>query len=314
MGLKSGHALGCEGVVQRRGAKDPGLQALTERTITVAREPTPRELREQERNPWRRLHKHDHECDDRLALGAPTGGRYQHPFSHGDGARWTLESRLGNLLPGFRTPCARSRPARAGAGIARRRPAALLVCGRRAGPGAADRAASGDRSDRADSSAAAGRRHTRLLPGKPAPGPVKRLAADEAHRLEGAEAYAVRLDPLRGFLRTPAEPPVLSSFTEQGALLSQLQCLQELAPTLFHPALCGIIYSKSQHATRHRPQNQQRDGRPQSSPTLSGANGYVRKKSASAMRSGRTEVTDISPLFLSDSSSSFLVKPNPETT
>jgi hypothetical protein len=71
---------------------------LTERTAKVPHEPTPHELRQQERNPWTRLPKHDEEFNGRLVLGAPTGSWYQHSYSYSDGARWTLKSRLGHLL------------------------------------------------------------------------------------------------------------------------------------------------------------------------------------------------------------------------
>jgi hypothetical protein len=71
---------------------------LTERTTKVPHDPTPQELRQQERNPWTRLPKHDEEFNGRLALGAPAKSWYQHSYSYSDGARWTLESRLGLLL------------------------------------------------------------------------------------------------------------------------------------------------------------------------------------------------------------------------
>ncbi|MFJ9209346.1 hypothetical protein [Streptomyces sp. NPDC102264] len=74
---------------------------LTERTTKVPHEPTSQELRQQDRAPWTRLPKYDEEFNDRLALGAPTGSRYQHSYSYSDGARWTLESRLGHLLQGL---------------------------------------------------------------------------------------------------------------------------------------------------------------------------------------------------------------------
>ncbi|WP_369392491.1 hypothetical protein AB5J72_36605 [Streptomyces sp. CG1] len=61
-------------------------------------EPTPQEVRQQQRNSWTRLPKYDEEFNGRLAIGAPAGSRYQHSYSYSDGARWSLESRLGHLL------------------------------------------------------------------------------------------------------------------------------------------------------------------------------------------------------------------------
>ncbi|MGW3172990.1 hypothetical protein [Streptomyces sp. NPDC001153] len=72
--------------------------ALTERTTKVRHEPTPQEVRQQQRSPWTRLPKYDEEFNGRLAIGAPAGSRYQHSYSYSDGARWSLESRLGHLL------------------------------------------------------------------------------------------------------------------------------------------------------------------------------------------------------------------------
>ncbi|MGW0669923.1 hypothetical protein [Streptomyces sp. NPDC002746] len=72
--------------------------ALTERTTKVPHEPTPQELRQQEHNPWTRLPRYDEEFNGRLAIGAPSGSWYQHSYAYSDGARWTLESRLGHLV------------------------------------------------------------------------------------------------------------------------------------------------------------------------------------------------------------------------
>ncbi|MET7479838.1 hypothetical protein ABZT17_36520 [Streptomyces sp. NPDC005648] len=71
---------------------------LTERSTRVPHEPTPQEVCQQERNPWTRLPKYDEEFNGRLAIGAPANSWYQHSYSYSDGARWTLESRLGLLL------------------------------------------------------------------------------------------------------------------------------------------------------------------------------------------------------------------------
>ncbi|MEV4436715.1 hypothetical protein [Streptomyces sp. NPDC049585] len=72
--------------------------ALTERTTKVPHDATPQEIRQQQRNPWTKIPAYDHEFDGRLELGAPAGSWYQYSYSYRDGARWTLESRLGHLL------------------------------------------------------------------------------------------------------------------------------------------------------------------------------------------------------------------------
>ncbi|WP_370078106.1 hypothetical protein [Streptacidiphilus sp. MAP12-16] len=76
---------------------------ICERTSKQPHEPTPRELRDAERQPtWMRsrIPKYDHVPDGRLMIDAPghdsTYGHRQYDCS--DGARWTLESRLGHLL------------------------------------------------------------------------------------------------------------------------------------------------------------------------------------------------------------------------
>jgi hypothetical protein len=73
--------------------------ALTERTSKVPHEPTPKEIRSRERSPWIRIPKYEEELNGRLSLYAHTiGSRWPASSSHADGARWTLESRLGHLL------------------------------------------------------------------------------------------------------------------------------------------------------------------------------------------------------------------------
>ncbi|MFE7358319.1 hypothetical protein ACFU8Q_35740 [Streptomyces sp. NPDC057543] len=181
--------------------------ALTERTTKVPHEPTPQELRQQERNPWTRLPKYDEEFNGRLALGAPTGSWYQHSYSYSNGARWTLESRLGHLLQDLERIAAEAdrreqekelreaeQRRRWYAAVARAREqqieqhrATVLIEQIRAWRQAdeirafceAARARAGDAT----------------------------VAADEAGWLEWAEAYAVQLDPLRETLRTPVDPP-----------------------------------------------------------------------------------------------------------
>ena len=93
--LRRGEAVHAPAIVIR-GRAFPLV--LTERTAKVPHEPTPQELRRRERSPWTRLPKYDEEFGGRLVLGAPAGSRCQHSCSYSDGARWTLESRLGHLL------------------------------------------------------------------------------------------------------------------------------------------------------------------------------------------------------------------------
>ena len=137
-----------------------------------SREPTPQEFRRQEHSPWTRVPKYDEEFIGRLALGAPAGNWYQHSYFHSDGARWTLESRLGHLLQDLERLAAEAELRQREKEL-RGRAAAALVCGRRPGSRAAGRAAPGEGSDRADAGLAAGRRDPRLLPGRP-PRPNRR--------------------------------------------------------------------------------------------------------------------------------------------
>ncbi|MGV9266519.1 hypothetical protein ACWDRR_17880 [Kitasatospora sp. NPDC003701] len=76
---------------------------ICERTSKHPHEPTPKELRDAERQPeWmrRRLPKYDHVPDGRLMIEEPGHDRtYGHRmYDCSDGVRWTLESRLGTLL------------------------------------------------------------------------------------------------------------------------------------------------------------------------------------------------------------------------
>ncbi|MEV5546050.1 hypothetical protein AB0L35_07875 [Streptomyces sp. NPDC052309] len=72
--------------------------AITEQTTKVPHEPTAQEIRQQQRNPWTPIPKYDHKFNGRLELGAPARSWYQHSYTHRDSARWTLESRPGQLL------------------------------------------------------------------------------------------------------------------------------------------------------------------------------------------------------------------------
>ncbi|MEZ0064312.1 hypothetical protein ABIA32_000290 [Streptacidiphilus sp. MAP12-20] len=76
---------------------------ICERTSKQPHEPTPRELRDAERQPtWmrHRIPKYDNVLDGRLMIDAPghNGSHGYRQYDCSDGARWTLESRLGHLL------------------------------------------------------------------------------------------------------------------------------------------------------------------------------------------------------------------------
>ncbi|WP_282700257.1 hypothetical protein [Streptomyces sp. CC219B] len=179
--------------------------ALTERTTKVPHEPTPKELRQQERNPWIRLPKYDEEFNGRLALGAPAKSWYS--YSCSDGARWTLESRLGLLLQDLED--------RAAEAARRDRDQELLETERRrrwyaAVKQARERQIEQHRAEflsaqvgawqrvaeiRAFCQAARARTESTLAP------------AEETSWLEWAEAYAAQLDPLQRQLNAPPDPP-----------------------------------------------------------------------------------------------------------
>jgi len=115
---------------------------LTERTAMVPREPAPQELRRQEHSPWTRVPKYDEEFIGRLALGAPAGNWYQHSYFYSDGARWTLELRLGHLLQisnaSQRKPnagCGRRNCVRPSSGAAGMRPSPWLASSRSSSTG-----------------------------------------------------------------------------------------------------------------------------------------------------------------------------------
>ncbi|WP_251072470.1 hypothetical protein [Streptomyces sp. ISL-43] len=75
--------------------------SLTELTTKVPHEPTPEEIRRQERNRWTQVPKYDEKPNGRLSVGAPAGSWQHRSYSYSDSPRWTLESRLGHLLQGF---------------------------------------------------------------------------------------------------------------------------------------------------------------------------------------------------------------------
>ncbi|MFF9897626.1 hypothetical protein [Streptomyces longispororuber] len=181
--------------------------ALTERTTKVPHEPTPQELRQQERNPWTRLPKYDEEFNGRLALGAPSGSWYQHSYSYSDGARWTLESRLGHLLQDLQRIAAeadRQEQEKELREVEQRRRWYAAVARARQQQIEQHRAAVLTGQIRAWRQADEIRAFYQAARARAGDAPV---AADESDWLEWAEAYAVQLDPLRLLLRTPVDPP-----------------------------------------------------------------------------------------------------------
>ncbi|WP_234444559.1 hypothetical protein [Streptomyces sp. NRRL F-525] len=188
---------------------------LTERTARVPHEPSPQELRQQERNPWTRLPKYDEEFNGRLALGAPAGTRYQHSYSYSDGARWTLESRLGRLLNNLEHLAAeaerrdRERELRE---AEQRREWYAAVAQARERQIEQYRAEILRQQVRAWREAAEIRAFCQAVRARAGPSPV---AADEAEWLEWADAFAAQLDPLQGPLRAPPDPPARSEILRE---------------------------------------------------------------------------------------------------
>lgn len=181
--------------------------ALTERTTKVPHEPTPQELRQQERNLWTRLPKYDEEFNGRLALGAPSGSWNQHPYTHSDGARWTLESRLGQLLQDLERLATeadhREREKELREAEQRRRWYAAVARAREQQV-EQHRATVLTAQIRTWRHADEIRAFCRKARARVGDAPV---AAEEVDWLEWAEAYAVQLDSLREPLRTPVDPP-----------------------------------------------------------------------------------------------------------
>ncbi|WP_438485433.1 hypothetical protein [Streptomyces sp. S186] len=181
--------------------------ALTERTAKVPHEPTPQEIRRQQRTPWTRLPKYDEEFNGRLTIGAPAGSWCQYSYSYSDGARWTLESRLGRLLRDLEDLAAeaesRKREKELREAEERRRwyvaiaqarkqqveqhRAKVLIEQVRAWHRAVEiRSFCHAARERADDAS---------------------IPVDELEWLRWAEAYAAQLDPLRSPLRMPPDPP-----------------------------------------------------------------------------------------------------------
>ncbi|MGW3927522.1 hypothetical protein ACWECC_05400 [Streptomyces microflavus] len=180
---------------------------LTERTTKVPHEPTPKELRQKESNPWIRLPKYDEEFNGRLALGAPAQSRFQHSYTHSDGARWTLESRLGHLLQDLEHLAAE--------GERRDREQELLEAERRRRWYAAIAQAREHQIDqhrakvlgeqmRAWNQAAEIRGFCQAARARAGTAPIP---AGEVEWLQWAEAHAAQLDPLHHALVTPPDPP-----------------------------------------------------------------------------------------------------------
>ncbi|MFD7860157.1 hypothetical protein ACFV6B_38650 [Streptomyces microflavus] len=180
---------------------------LTERTTKVPHEPTPKEIRQKQRDPWIRLPKYDEEFTGRLALGAPGEGRFQHSYTHSDGARWTLESRLGHLLQDLEHLAAE--------GERRDREQELLEAERRRRWYAAIAQAREQQIDQqrakvlaeqmsAWNQAAEIRAFCQAARDRAGSAPIP---TGEAEWLRWAEAYAAQIDPLHHALVTPPDPP-----------------------------------------------------------------------------------------------------------
>ncbi|WP_236245667.1 hypothetical protein [Streptomyces sp. CC210A] len=181
--------------------------AITEQTTKVLHEPNAQEIRQQQRSPWTRVPKYDHEFNGRLELGAPAGSWYQHSYTYRDSARWTLESRLGHLL--------HDREQRAAAAEHRQQEEELRKAEQRrrwyaAVAQARERQVEQHRAKvlveqvearhRADEIRAFCRAARTRADGASA-------AAGELEWLRWAEAYADRIDPLCAPLATPPDPP-----------------------------------------------------------------------------------------------------------
>nr|WP_241670849.1 hypothetical protein [Streptomyces lavendulae] len=179
--------------------------ALTELTTKVPHQPTAQELRHKERNPWTRLPKYDEEFNGRLALGAPAKNWYS--YSYSDGARWTLESRLGLLLQDLEH--------RAAEAERRDREQELLEAERRRRWYAAISQAREQQIEQHRAKFLTGqvgvwqrvveiRAFCQAARDRTSSTP---LLDGEAQWLEWAEAYAARLDPLQHPLNAPPDPP-----------------------------------------------------------------------------------------------------------
>lgn len=181
--------------------------ALTERTTKVPHEPTPQEIRRQQRSPWTRPPTYDEKFDGRLAIGAPAGSRYEHAYSYSDGARWTLESRLGRLLQKLEHLAAeadrRQREKELREAEQRYRWYAAIAQAR-------EQQVERHRAKALTQQVRAWQQAVQLRSfchaARARAGNVL-MPADESAWLEWAEGYAARTDPLASALRTPPDPP-----------------------------------------------------------------------------------------------------------
>ncbi|MFD8461492.1 hypothetical protein [Streptomyces antimycoticus] len=181
--------------------------AITERATKVPHEPSAQEIRQQHRHPWTRIPKYDHEFNGRLELGAPARSWYQHSYTYSDGARWTLESRLGHLLRDLEDRAAaaerRQREEELRKAEQRRRWYATVAQAR-------ERQVERHRANvlveqvkawhRADEIRAFCHAASARVGGAS-------VTAEEQEWLQWAEAYAERIDPLRAPLGIPPDPP-----------------------------------------------------------------------------------------------------------
>ncbi|WP_247196944.1 hypothetical protein [Streptomyces sp. GESEQ-35] len=183
--------------------------ALTERTTKVPHEPTAQEIRRQQRGPWTRPPTDDEKFDRRLAIGAPVRSRYEHAFSYSDGARWTLESRLGRLLQKLEHLAAeaerqqREREKELREAEQRHRWYAAIAQAREQQV-ERHRAKVLTEQVRAWQQALEIRSFCHAARARVGDAPIP---ADEVEWLEWAEGYAARTDPLCSTLRTPPDPP-----------------------------------------------------------------------------------------------------------
>lgn len=186
---------------------EPSPLVLTERTTKVPHEPTPKKVRQRERNPWIRLPKYDEEFNGRLALGAPAKSRYQHSYAHSDGARWTLESRLSLFLQDLERLAAegeRQDRKKELAEAERRRRWYAAIAQAREQQIDQQRAKVLAEQMSAWNQAAEIRAFCQVARARTDSAPI---SAGEAEWLQWAEAYAARLDPLHHALVTPPDPP-----------------------------------------------------------------------------------------------------------
>ncbi|WDF41918.1 hypothetical protein PBV52_36515 [Streptomyces sp. T12] len=180
---------------------------LTERTAKVPHEPTPQEIRRQPRSPWTQPPTYDEKFDGRLAIGAPVGSRYEHAYSYSDGARWTLESRLGRLLQKLEHLAAeaeRQQREKELREAEQRHRWYAAVAQAREQQVERHRAKVLTEQVRAWQQALEIRSFCHAARARVGDAPIP---ADEVEWLEWAEGYAARTNPLGSTLRTPPNPP-----------------------------------------------------------------------------------------------------------